>query len=499
MAVTLEDIKKLESTNTLKSWRETINKIREFLATLATKNHASESTEFGGATNKLYGHVILLDNEDKEYSSDKSYAVTPRALYDLKMASILKGFELNTSNIQSIDGALINGNIDLGSNISFPDDMSGSYIRAKNFIGTITNASRAVQAERDSLDREFHTNYVLIKDLIDRDGADTKLESIFASDSYKHSFLYQNNCNGYMPAINLATVDGRVIFGTDKNSGFISYVTKETDGDTTKINESSIKITSTGVEVSGTLTTNDTELNKLFVRSTCEIVGDTTLKDNCKLDGNLFINSTNNSVVFENTGSEFKMMIANTVNGVPNNEYVPLRFDLSTKAKNEYTGNTVSGKMTIGGDLHTKGTISADGKVYNAVWNDYAEFFPRGEETEVGDIVALDLSSDEERYVKASKTNPAVVGVHSDTYGHILGGEGSIEESEKTHIPVGLVGRVKTKIVGKIKKGEFVVLSGIAGVGCAYDAETNNPLDVIGVAVEASNDIGIKLVKIKLK
>ena len=167
MAVTLEDIKKLESTNTLKSWRETINKIREFLATLATKNHASESTEFGGATDKLYGHVILLDNEDREYSSDKSYAVTPKALYDLKMASILKGFELNKNNIQSIDGALINGNIDLGSNISFPEDMSGSYIRAKNFIGTITNASRAVQAERDSLDREFHTNYVLIKDLIE--------------------------------------------------------------------------------------------------------------------------------------------------------------------------------------------------------------------------------------------------------------------------------------------------------------------------------------------
>lgn len=178
--------------------------------------------------------------------------------------------------------------------------------------------------------------------------------------------------------------------------------------------------------------------------------------------------------------------------------YIPLRFDL-TPAINEYTEERVSGKMTIGGDLHSKGTISAEGKVYNAVWNDYAEFFERGEETEVGDIIALDLFSEEERYVKASKENPTIVGVHSDTYGYILGGKDSIKESEETHIPVGLVGRVKTKIVGKIKKGEFVVLSNIPGVGCAYDEKLNTHLDVFGVAVESSDDIDIKLVKIKLK
>jgi hypothetical protein len=67
MPITLENIKKLESTNTLKSWRETINQIRDFLATLATKNHASDNKEFGGASDKLYGHVMLLDKEDSEF------------------------------------------------------------------------------------------------------------------------------------------------------------------------------------------------------------------------------------------------------------------------------------------------------------------------------------------------------------------------------------------------------------------------------------------------
>jgi hypothetical protein len=165
---------------------------------------------------------------------------------------------------------------------------------------------------------------------------------------------------------------------------------------------------------------------------------------------------------------------------------------------------TMSHAVNMNSTLYVKGNIVHDGtitggKVHNAVFNDYAEFFEKGEDTEVRDIISLDLSSDEERYIKASKDNPTIVGVHSDTYGHILGGTNDIEESEKTHIPVGLVGRVKTKIVGKIKKGEYVVLSGISGVGCAYDEKLNNPLDVFGVAVESSDDIDIKLVKIKLK
>lgn len=402
MAIILSDIKKLESTSTLKSWRETINQIRDFLATLATKKHTSETTEFGGATSELYGHVMLLDNEDNEYDSSTSRAVTPKALYNLKENSILKGYELTKENnyITSIDGKLIFGNIDLGSNVAIPDDIKNSnppvsYIRASHFIGTTSNALIAVKAEKDIFDREFEKCYVLKENLQD-----------------------------------LTT--GKLSVTNDL---YISYINSE---------NSSIR----------------------------------------------------NSVVCKNDGSKFQLLVAN--NDVHNIDYIPLQFDLAT-AKNEYTGNTVSGKMTIGGDLHSKGTISADGKVYNAVWNDYAEFFEKGEETEVGDIVALDIFSDEEKYVKASKENPTVIGVHSDSYGYILGGKDTIEESEKTHIPVGLVGRVKAKIVGKIKKGEFVVLSGIAGVGCAYDEEINNPLDVIGIAVETSNDTGIKLVKIKLK
>ena len=155
------------------------------------------------------------------------------------------------------------------------------------------------------------------------------------------------------------------------------------------------------------------------------------------------------------------------------------------------------GALTVAGTINCNNTITGT-KVYNAVFNDYAEFFEKGEETEVGDIIAMDMSSDEERYIKATSASH-IVGVHSDTYGHILGGDVSIEESEKTHIPVGLVGRVKTKIVGEIEKGDLVVLSDIPGVGRKYDAETDDKFDVIGFAIEGNSSKDIKLVKIKLR
>lgn len=47
------------------------------------------------------------------------------------------------------------------------------------------------------------------------------------------------------------------------------------------------------------------------------------------------------------------------------------------------------------GNVTLTGTLTA-AKVYNAVYNDYAEFFPRGDDTQRGDIIALDETSGKE-------------------------------------------------------------------------------------------------------
>lgn len=146
-------------------------------------------------------------------------------------------------------------------------------------------------------------------------------------------------------------------------------------------------------------------------------------------------------------------------------------------------------------------------KVYNAVWNDYAEFFERGEETEVGDIIALDENSDEERYIKATNESKVIVGVHSDTFAHLIGGENPpsgedfYEYNIKKFIPVGLAGRVKVKVIGPIKKGDLITISPFdAGVGISI----NNHCDkygwcvgrTIGQALENKDTDDIGLIKI---
>ena len=144
-------------------------------------------------------------------------------------------------------------------------------------------------------------------------------------------------------------------------------------------------------------------------------------------------------------------------------------------------------------------------KVYNAVYNDYAEYFPKGEETEPGDIIMLDINSDKEQYIKAIKHKGRVVGVHSDTYGHILGGENPTdcidfeEYNNKYYIPVGLCGRCYVKVIGKINKGDFIVPSELAGIGRAYNKDLDDRNDIVGFIVESDDRVDIRKLKMKIK
>lgn len=148
------------------------------------------------------------------------------------------------------------------------------------------------------------------------------------------------------------------------------------------------------------------------------------------------------------------------------------------------------------------GTLSAT-KVLNATYNDYAEFFPRGEQTEAGDIIALDLNSENEQYIKATKDS-IVAGVHSDEYAHLIGGEITpngedfVSYNIKKYIPVSLAGRVHVKVKGKVKRGDYIIASDIPGVGIT----TENPINqraIVGYAVESSNDEDIKLIRVRVK
>lgn len=156
------------------------------------------------------------------------------------------------------------------------------------------------------------------------------------------------------------------------------------------------------------------------------------------------------------------------------------------------------------------GTIAAEEitgqRIYGSYWSDYAEFFPKGEETNPGDLIMLNPHSNTEEYVAhTGEQDIPVIGIHSDEFGHIIGGEDPIDKQDfldynlDRNIPVALAGRVHVSFVGKAKRNNYVVPSDVKGCAKLYDATKDNPLQIIGILVEDDDRADKRRLRIKLK
>ena len=156
------------------------------------------------------------------------------------------------------------------------------------------------------------------------------------------------------------------------------------------------------------------------------------------------------------------------------------------------------------------GTIAAEEitgqRIYGSYWSDYAEFFPKGEETNPGDLIMLNPYSDTEEYVAhTGEQDIPVIGIHSDEFGHIIGGEDPIDKQDfldynlDRNIPVALAGRVHVSFVGKAERNNYVVPSNVKGCAKLYDATKDNPLQIIGILVEDDDRTDKRRLRIKLK
>ncbi|MGC5327116.1 hypothetical protein [Brevibacillus sp. SYSU BS000544] len=138
-------------------------------------------------------------------------------------------------------------------------------------------------------------------------------------------------------------------------------------------------------------------------------------------------------------------------------------------------------KKIANNDGATYTIIDADAKLYRAVYNDLAELFEHKEPSEPGDILVSVYGNVEKSSIPYDKR---VVGVHSDTFGICLGGENktSPQENYDKYTPIGISGRVFTKVIGDIEEGDLITASDIPGVG--MKAENYLPGTVVGKALE---------------
>ena len=107
------------------------------------------------------------------------------------------------------------------------------------------------------------------------------------------------------------------------------------------------------------------------------------------------------------------------------------------------------------------GDLTAE-RVFNAVYNDYAELYEKDdieEKINPGDVI--ELNPDTGKYRKCiNAQSKLVVGICSDSYGHLIGGDKdkTLEENLKKYIPVGLIGRVYANTDDtNCKPGDLVV------------------------------------------
>lgn len=123
-------------------------------------------------------------------------------------------------------------------------------------------------------------------------------------------------------------------------------------------------------------------------------------------------------------------------------------------------------------------------RVYNAVYNDYAEYFKKDDmELEPGDVVSINPDGD--GYIGSRHAfDELVVGVYSDDYAQCIGGDGDGNDEDK-YASVGMAGRVRVKVVGSVRKGQLLVSSVIPRVAAAvHPDDTLIPGTVIGKALE---------------
>lgn len=190
--------------------------------------------------------------------------------------------------------------------------------------------------------------------------------------------------------------------------------------------------------------------------------------------------------------------VQNKVINTALNTKVDLSSAQSIAGEKTFSDNlTANANLNVGGNIVATGTITGS-KVYNATWNDYAEWFEKNNIEEIfepGDVCVWFNNG----VTKSSKAcDKAVIGIVSNTYGHILGGKEleNMEDNNKEFVPIGLAGRVKCKVIGKVEVGDLIVTSNIPGTGIVNNDACLN--QVIGKALENSNEDSLKQITILL-
>ena len=469
--------------------------VKDSVFTFVYDNEAYNMICADSIDNKVYQSV---SNENEEYPllaspiTDSSVgSKSEESLFTQSITINPSTGSLTVTNINS------NGNIK-GTNITVSDtltatkvnvteDIETTNIVASNYItGTNITASDTLTADSIISNGNIKGTSLTIDSITSNtitSSGDISGTNIIATGTISGSLLTINDSITSNTITSSGNISGTNITASDTLTAENIIANVSISGDSLAVN--SYTVTTTNATVSDTLTADSIVSNNIEGTSlTIDSITSNTITSSGDISGT---NIIANAMLTAEDITSTKSLTTPTI---------------VSSSKDEDGVSTLSVESNIDCFEYE---ITAN-KLYGVGSNTYADYFERGEETEDGDIIALDVSSTKESYVKATKDSLLIIGVHSDTYGCILGGttddiiEGQDDDPIIHFIPVGLKGRVNVKFKGKSQLGEAVVPSETPGVGCLYDSSVNTERQIIGYIVEDSSETEeLRKVKIFLK
>ena len=145
------------------------------------------------------------------------------------------------------------------------------------------------------------------------------------------------------------------------------------------------------------------------------------------------------------------------------------------------TASSVQATVLTTGAVGTVGNITGDwrltvGSKLQATYADLAEYYEGDKEYPVGTVLVF--GGDKEITLSNSKEDYRVAGVVSDNAAYIMN-----TECPGTKVLIALQGRVPCRVVGKIRKGDLMITSSIAGVAVSAGGVAK-PGTIIGKSLE---------------
>jgi hypothetical protein len=145
--------------------------------------------------------------------------------------------------------------------------------------------------------------------------------------------------------------------------------------------------------------------------------------------------------------------------------------------------NATNGSFNLGSSSRPWGTVY--GTATSAQYADLAEIYATDQTYKPGTVVMF--GGDQEVTAAYPQATRKVAGVISTDPAYLMN---SAAEGQ----PIALKGRVPCYVIGTVEKGDLLIASNTAGVAMVSEEYIGGA--VIGKAIEASNDPGIKIIEI---